>query len=350
MKKPLTIRERLELFWAGERPDRIPYTIYQNEWRHTASDPAWLPMFHEGLGVTWHLPTVKEICPETEFLSEEQVVEGKKFVRRTIKTPVGEIYETFLDDWQQKFFLETDRDYEVMIWIVNHTELKPCYEEFNQRSEEIGLYGVPLIAMGRTPNQSILVDLVGLENYAYHLVDLQDEMEALYQALLTKFRKKAELIAEGPGRFVSVLENFTADTLGPGRFRKVLLPVYREIFPMLQSAGKIVGTHYDGQLSAVQHLVAQSPMDVIESLTPPPEGDMTLAECRKVWPEKLFWSNINVSCYMLPANQLRQEVLERVEQAAPDGRRLAFEVSEQYPENWKASIPVVLEALKETQE
>ncbi len=23
--------ERLEAFWAGEKPDRIPYTIYQNE-------------------------------------------------------------------------------------------------------------------------------------------------------------------------------------------------------------------------------------------------------------------------------------------------------------------------------
>jgi hypothetical protein len=31
-----------------------------------------------------------------------------------------------------------------------------------------------------------------------------------------------------------------------------------------------------------------------------------------------------------------------------NGRRLAFEVSEQYPMNWRDSIPVVLDALLET--
>ena len=347
--KGLSIRERIELFWAGERPDRIPYTIYQNEWRHTASDPAWQAMYAQGLGVTWHLPSVREIHADVEYLVETSDVQGKKFDRRILRTPVGEIFETFLDDWQQKFYLETAEDYAVMTWIVEHTQLEPAYDEFVRRSEEIGPSGVPLVALGRTPNQSILVDLVGLEHYAYHLVDLSSEMEALFQALLAKFRCKVELAAGGPGRFVSVLENFTADTLGPARYRKVLLPVYTECFPMLQTSGKIVGVHYDGQLSAVKKLIAEAPVDLIESLTPPPEGDMTLADCRAAWPEKLFWSNINVECYDLPAEKLKQAVLERVAEAAPDGRRLAFEVSEQYPENWKQSIPVVLEALRETE-
>ena len=67
-----------------------------------------------------------------------------------------------------------------------------------------------------------------------------------------------------------------------------------------------------------------------------------------MWPDKLFWSNINVSAYELPQNELQKLVLERVEQAAPDGRRLAFEISEVLQENWRESIPTVLEALKET--
>ena len=75
---------------------------------------------------------------------------------------------------------------------------------------------------------------------------------------------------------------------------------------------------------------------------------MTLAECRAAWPDKLFWSNINVACYNLPPEQLTALVLDRVEEASPDGKRLAFEVSEQYPANWKESMLVVLEALRET--
>jgi hypothetical protein len=37
-----------------------------------------------------------------------------------------------------------------------------------------------------------------------------------------------------------------------------------------------------------------------------------------------------------------------VAEGSPDGKRFAFEVSEQYPANWRDSMPVVLEALKET--
>jgi hypothetical protein len=72
--------------------------------------------------------------------------------------------------------------------------------------------GHPLIDMGRTPNQTILVDYVGLANFALHLFDMQAEMAALYEALLTRFRRLIEIVAEGPGRYVCVLENFTSET------------------------------------------------------------------------------------------------------------------------------------------
>jgi hypothetical protein len=95
----------------------------------------------------------------------------------------------------------------------------------------------------------------------------------------------------------------------------------------------------------VKNLVAGSPVDLIESLTPPPEGDMTLAAARAAWPDKLFWSNINLGCYELPPEALRQEIARRVQDGAPDGRRLAFEVSEATPARWRESMPVILDTL-----
>jgi hypothetical protein len=346
--KPLSIRERIEVFWSGEQPDRIPFTIYQNEWRHTATDPRWQPLYEKGLGVTWHIATVQEQwTPGIEMVHDTWTADGRLHERHTVKTPVGEIYDTLIDGWQKKYFLETTEDYRVMIHVVRNTILQPVYEAYEEKSRQIGPYGIPLLPMSRTPLQSILVDFVGLEKFAYQLVDLHDEMMELYDALLGVLRRKVELVAAGPGRFVSVLENFTADSLGPVRYRQLLLPVYQELFPLLQSAGKIVGTHYDGQLSACKRLIAQAPIDLIESLTPPPEGDMSLAECRAAWPDKLFWSNLNVALYYLPPEELKQVVWQRIQEAAPDGSRLAFEVSEQYPDNWFESVGIVLDALEE---
>ena len=90
----------------------------------------------------------------------------------------------------------------------------------------------------------------------------------------------------GPGRFISLLENFTAESWGAERFRQYHLP------------------------------------------------------------DKVFWANINVGVYALPPAELRRWVRERVQAAAPDGRGLAFEVSEDLPANWRTAVPVVLETLK----
>ena len=135
--------------------------------------------------------------------------------------------------------------------------------------------------------------------------------------------------------------------MGPRRYEQFHLPVYRECFPMLHQAGKIVGVHYDGRLSSCREAIAGAPVDLIESLTPPPEGDMPLAAARAAWPAKLFWSNVNLQTYDLPAEAIRRRILASVADAAADGRRLAFEVSEDLPANWREAMPVILSALRE---
>jgi hypothetical protein len=343
----MNFRERMEAFWSGERPDRIPYSIYDWEWRNFADDPRWQALFDLGLGVSWHFPTFERHTPGVDVVEETRREDGHAIVRRTLKTDFGSIYETYVDGWQRKFLLETPQDYAVMTRIIQNSDIQPAYEKYIERDAALGSHGVALIDMGRTPNQTILVDYVGLANFALHLFDMEAEMAALYEALLTRFRRLIEIVAEGPGRYVCVLENFTSETLGPRRYAQLLMPVYEEFFPTLQQAGKIVGVHYDGRLASCKDLVARAPIDLIESLTPPPEGDMSLAEARQAWPDRLFWSNINIACYALPPDGLKALIAERAAQGAPDGSKLAFEVSEQLPVNWYDSLRVVLDTLRE---
>ncbi len=344
----MNIHENLEAFWRGERPEQIPYTIYQWEWRHSTTDPAWQPMYDAGFGVTHHLATWWTKTDGVQTVHDTVTEGGITYGRATMKTPVGEVWTTSLEGWTQKHWLQTAEDYRVMTWIAQHTEVLPAYESYNDKAAKLGPAGVPLIFGGRTPIQTILVDYAGLENFAMQLFDMAEEVQALYEALLKQFARRMEIIAEGPGRFVSMLENFTAETLGPSRFAEFILPLYKKHFPMVQAAGKVIGTHYDGKIASCVPHIAGAPVDLIESLTEPPEGDLTLDEARRLLPDKLFWSNINVSDYQLPPAQLRDRVHELIGRGAVDGKRLAFEVSEHIPANWKESIPVVLNALRET--
>jgi hypothetical protein len=305
-------------------------------------------MYQAGLLATWGVGTCGSRTKSVERVWDSYTEDGRKIDREVLRTPVGEITATYREGWHAEYFLKTAEDYRVMQYVVENTEIFPRHEAFAQAEQEHGKHCIVHAGLGRSPIQSILVDYAGLESFGWHLVDLAEEVEALCEALLRNLRRSVDITAEGPGRYVAVMENFTAETMGPERFRRYHLPVYEELFPMLQSAGKIVGTHFDGRLASCKEVIAESPIDLLESLTPPPEGDVTLAEARAAWPDKLFWSNINLETYELPPERIRETVLNAVQQAAPDGRRLAFEVSEDLPRNWPTSMPVVLEALQES--
>lgn len=347
----MTPHENFEIYWAGERPERIPFSIYGAFCGTPGKDAAWERLFEQGLVPTYWAPIVTKSTKGVEMVTDTYEEDGHSVRRTTLKTPVGDIYTTALAShhaapfWPHKYWLVTAEDYRVRTWIVKHAEILPAPDNYYRTKERTAPWGLVLPTIRRTPIQSILVDGAGLEQFAYHLVDFEEEVMTLYEALLENFRKIVEIAAEGPGRFVACVENFTAETMGPARYERFLLPVYKECFPMLHQAGKIVGTHYDGKLSSVKQHIAEAPIDLIESLTEPPEGDMTLAECRAAWPEKRFWTNINVSKFDLPSNRLKDDIRQKVAEAAPDGRGLAFEISEDLPVNWRQGIPAVLETL-----
>ncbi|MCD4685991.1 MAG: hypothetical protein K8S97_08645 [Anaerolineae bacterium] len=343
----ITIRERLEAFWSGERPSAIPFTTYESiipsDWR----DPVIQQMFADGLGVLRSVPNWDAVYHNVDVTDDTTTIDGQTQRRQVWRTPVGDVDARWVDHWQEKHVLETAADYRVMTYIVEHTEYVPAYETFATQTASAPAHVIVAPRMGRTPLQTILVDYAGLANFALHLYEYEAELRALYEALRVKYRELAGIVAAGPGRYVSVMENFSAETLGPRRYADFLLPVYEETCGLFRDAGKVVGYHYDGKLASVKDLVARAPLDLIESFTPPPEGDMTMAEARAAWPDKLLWAHINLGCYELPPDELREEIWRRVAAGAPDGRRLAFEVSEDRPPRWRESMPVILAALND---
>lgn len=343
----MRFRERMEAFLAGERPDRIPYCGYDWFFDNFRDEPAFREMVAAGFGLTKCLGTTRVEVAGLEVHESSCEEDGKSVRRVTRRTPVGEIYATWKDGWNDLFWLKTAEDYRVATWIAEHTEIEPAYEQFRAAEAEATEFEYVYAGMGRSPMQSILVDLVGLENFGLHLLEYEDEMRTLHEALRRNFKRRAEIIAEGPGRLVNIGENFTAETMGPARYAEFHLPVYEEAFPTLQAAGKVVGVHYDGKLRSCSDVVESAPIDLFESLTPPPEGDMTLAQCREAFPGKLFLSNINVGSYELAPGELRKKVRQAIAEGAPDGRRLAFEISEDLPARWREAAPVVLDAIRE---
>lgn len=335
-------RENLCAALEGQIPARIPFTVNDE---FISADPAWDMLFAAGLCRIPYCQTVRARMDNegVEVVREDIFWHGSPAKVLTYRTLLGEIRRVSVANWTQEYFLKTPADYRVMEYVVRHTRLALAPAVFATKETAVGDRGLTLVGIDRTPLQTILVDYAGLENFAYHLAEGFPELFALAEALEEQLLERCRLAAQGPGRYLSLVENFTAVTWGPERFRRYHLPVYAKILPILYAAGKKVFPHFDGKIAGVVDLLAGTEFAGIESLTEPPEGDLTLAQARATMPDKVFWANINVGLYALPEQELRQWLRCRIAEAAPDRRRLAFEISEDLPANWAQAIPVVLE-------
>jgi len=363
----MTTRELLVAALNGDTPERTPLSLYHwmvpasgvqtDDWGMPmplavheifAKDPkgsAWRRLFDQGLGICQHCFPIKHIEHGVKDTEEERVEGNQHYRIHRKETPVGTLRRVTLNDWHYEDWIKEPQDYKIRQWIVEHTELVPKYEEFEQTEEMVGDYGITVITGSRTPAMSINIDWAGTQQFCLDVALEVEELFDLYEAQKKLFLEEVRLIAAGPGRFVKWFENLTIRMLGPRRYADLLVPVYNEAVPLLEAAGKRVMVHYDGALSIIADQIAKAPFHMIESLTEPPESDMMYDECRAAWPGKVFWGNINVGLYYRSEVKLREAVIAKRERAGK--KALAFEISEDLPENWEESVPVVLQALQE---
>ncbi len=344
----MTTRERMLRILLGgaeAEADITPYSVYKLMVKDM-DDLRWRRLFDAGLGLTHYEYTYKTIEHGVrEIRGEKRIGEHLYHVHRK-ETPVGAIQRVRRSDgWREEEWIKSPADYKVMRWIVENSEILPAYEMFARGEELVGDLGVTLLDCHRTPIMEINVDWVGTEQFCFDVALEVPELFELYEVCKKRFIERIKLVCAGPGQIVKLIENLTIGMLGPQRYRDYLMNIYHEIAPLVMASGKKLLVHYDGALSPIADQIAAAPFHIIESLTEPPEGDMTYDQCRAAWPDKVLWSNINVGLYALPADELRAAVTAKRARAGKKG--VIFEISEDLPSNWETAIPLVLDALSE---
>lgn len=340
----MTTRERMLIALEGGTPDQTPLSIYNWMMKEPYLDQ-WRRILDAGLGICQHCNVVKYVEHDVVDREEEKTVGNDTFRIFTKATPVGTLRRILRNGWHHEDWIKTPADYKIRQWIVEHTELIPEYAEYDKAVALAGDYGVPVVTGSRTPAMSINIDWAGTTQFCLDLAAGVDELYELYEVQKKQFLHEVKLIAAGPGRFVKWFENLTIDMLGPHRYQQLLMQVYHETIPLLETSGKKVMVHYDGELAMIADQIATAPFHIVESLTEPPEGNMWYDECRRVWPEKILWGNVNVDLYYRPESVLKEAIWAKRERAGKRG--FIFEISEQLPTNWSECIPVMLRALEE---
>jgi len=325
----MNIKERALAALRGEEPDMIPFLIYSSI---LPRGSVGRKLRNMGLGLCMHAP-VYEVDTHNVKVEENArailvLLEGlsKKPLHRVYHTPVGSVSVKLRTDlsqipWTKEYLIKDLSDYEVVTYIIENTEFHPDYETFLSVEKDLGDDGVVPAIVERSPLQKLLLELMGYERFSIDLYRHTKELEELLRVVEKKEDEMYRIVAESPAEIVWCPDNINGMTIGPKLFEKYCIPFYNKQARLLHKKDKIYEVHMDGRLKCLRDLIPKTEIDVIEAFTPPPMGDLPLAEARAMWGEKyVIWMNFPGSVFMLGGEAVRKRTMELLREAAPGNR------------------------------
>ena len=327
----MNIRERAMAVYRGEEPDRIPWLIYDGLCPRGFMDRQ---LRNRGLGLKVSAPILRE---EMHHVRVETKTIGN-IVYRTYHTPVGDLTakeriglrEGAGSSWTVEHPVKHVSDFEIAEFMAEDTIYVPDYEPFQRAEQNLGDDGIVFVWAGKSPLQKMQIELLGYRAFAIALYMYPKEFESLQRVLEKKADERYRIIAESPAEIVNGTDNINSEIVSPRLFEKYLIPFYDRQAQILHKAGKILENHMDGKLKGLRDLIARTNLDVVEAFTPPPMGDLPLAEARQAWRGKIISLNFPESVFLEGLDTVRKNTLEILNEAAP-GEDFMITVTEDIP-------------------
>jgi len=322
----MTLRERLMTVFQGGKADRVPLTIY--DWILEAVYQGQKnPFQDQGLTLIGVAGVSEDRHDDTVTIDRKEVGSGRdRQIITTIKTPVGEVTEcagfdpSFGSKWIREHFIKSVDDYKVMQYVYDHTMAEPEYEKFVAADREMAERGIIVGGIHPIPVMWFMVEIMGAETWCEGIMLHTDQFDALHESLTRVYKKRLEIAADSPAEVIWYADNVTGDLVSPKIFNKYCKPIYDYGCKILKQAGKLTFAHYDGKNQPLKECIASVNIDIIEAFTPPPMEQMTVAEARAAWPDKVLSINFPGTLFGESSEVIEKYACEYMEQGGNEGK------------------------------
>lgn len=213
---------------------------------------------------------------------------------RYIKTPKGtltHITKTTPSSWASlvaKEWVTCEEDLKIMQYVEDHRQWGWNQEHFDKTEKEWGNLGAPCIFMPRVSMQNLFIDLMGVEESVYAVMDYPDAVDDYFKVLRESHFRMIDVINNSPINIIDFGDNIHSGTLSPQYFERYVLEEYQMRTERLHKGGKFVYSHYDGDNKGLMQYYHQTGLDGIEAITPLPQGDVTLEEVKQYLGDDMF--------------------------------------------------------------
>ncbi|MFB3891122.1 MAG: uroporphyrinogen decarboxylase family protein [Phycisphaerae bacterium] len=352
----MTNRERIYRLVRGKPIDRVPFAQYRNA--AAPDEEIWSVIGRANMGIIPWCPVHKLTFSRCTFGEETFERNGRQGLRYFVHTPEGTMVEERLvepaygSSRAVKHYVAEVADYRILLaYLRDITVVRNPEDPLAKCLRELGDDGAPMVSLLRTPYQQLWVQWVCLEDLCLHLVDepgLTEEVVAELARVLRDVMKVAvEVAAESDVPYFNFPDNITAPVIGEKYFRKYCLPYYVEMAGMLAERGLDVpiAVHMDGHLKPLWKAISESPVRVIDSLSPPPDNDTSVADALRLRGDVRLGVNFPSSVHLASPETIYGKAMEMLQQGGRTGR-LMIQVSENVPKDvWRTSYPQIVKAI-----
>ena len=220
---------------------------------------------------------------------------GKEMFR-SYETPVGTLTERYVysQDGDTTFLVDhpvaQGEDFRILQYIYEHMEIEDHREAFEEDMRRFGDDALLLPTVGaaaKTAFQSMVEHWVGTVNLAYALCDEEETVEECLAVMRERDDETVKMSLDSEADGFIFWEDSSTTNISPDFFRKYTKPEVDGWGRMIHGAGKILVHHACGHIRDLLPLMGESEIDAVESISPPPTGNVSIKEAREILPERI---------------------------------------------------------------
>lgn len=338
-------RDRLLGALRGTEIDRVPWSpFFAYYWEHLPAEIQQKGQFayFQQIGAD---PLLRGFHHLTRCTFENCEIERKSSGKEQYviySTPVGKLVEKYVysENGNTTFLVDhpvaTAEQFKTLQYMHEHMRIEPDPKPFE---DDYRLYGndallLPTIGVHhKTAFQSMVEHWVGTVNLAYALYDEPEVVEECLAVIQARDEEDLRIALQSPADGFIFWEDSSTTNISPDFFRKYTLPEINRWGDLIHQSGKLLVHHACGHLRNLLPLMARSNIDAVESISPPPTGNITLQQAAEILPE-----HIALIGGLEPTRLLNGSVEEVCQDARAlltdlDGRRFVLGNSDSCPPN-----------------
>lgn len=335
----MTPAERVKSVHRGEKPDCIPFTVYESKiiGKPYEDDLRKRDICYLRRVVSWQIAT-----PNVKYgTQDEKMPNGHLRHRSIFETPYGNLstaYEAAAQigidtTWKVERLFKSPDDYKRLKFYFNDMVIRENYAAIIDDARIDSENGNVIVrdTIGSEPMQELISDIMGDETFCYEWMDNRDEVEKLLEIMADTALAKAKIVAGSPLWMANYGGNVIPQIIGRDNFVKHYMARYADAYEVLHHKGKMMGVHFDGVNTPIMDLIANCQIDYIEAYDPSMSPSVDIA--MRTFGDKVLSINWP-SAYQLNSCEQIVEISRVMISQVTDPRRFIMGITEDIP-SWK---------------